>query len=104
MKIKDCKVGHVYHFFTNNTIPPKDKFCLCVGSCRFFLINSKPLWPGSVKIERVPDHLFLAYDSFIECGNIVDEDENSVITTHCHKREIERKDDKYSYFFYPRCR
>lgn len=40
----------------------------------FFRINTKGHWPGSILIERRLNP-FLQYDSYLECGSIIELDE-----------------------------
>lgn len=49
--------------------PPGPKMVVCVEPILgfYFRINSSSEWEPSVPIIREPDHLFLKWDSFIEC-------------------------------------
>lgn len=65
--------GHAYLIFCHITIPPKEKFVICVDTEKplFFFINSKPRkfhsQTSQVKINS--NHLaFLKYDSYIHTG------------------------------------
>jgi hypothetical protein len=57
--------------------PPGPKMVVCVEpACGFFFrINTEPKWQQPVKLVRVPDHLFLKHDSYLECGAPLDLDD-----------------------------
>ena len=49
--------------------PPGPKMVVCVEPLMgfYFRINSNDNWEPCVPIARSPDHLFLKWDSFIQC-------------------------------------
>ncbi len=91
MKISDCAVGGVYHMHTPFMINPDDKFNLCVDCGFFFAINTESTWPFSIPILKKPDHLFLKYDSFVGCGNLMQHVEEKEIDSHSFRGFISKK-------------
>ena len=57
--------------------PPGPKRVACIEPelLLFFRINSEPKWQTPVKLERIPHHMFLKWDSYLECGYPLDLDE-----------------------------
>lgn len=69
--------------------PPKPKYVVCIEPDRgwFYRINSKGHWRPCVPLIRVPDHMFLDHDSFIECGDPLELDDY-IIETTLERRKI----------------
>jgi hypothetical protein len=56
--------------------PPGPKMVVCVEPHLnfFFRINSNDNWQPCIPIARQPDHMFLKWDSFIQCSILVFDD------------------------------
>jgi hypothetical protein len=55
-------------------VKPRMVACIHVANGLFFRINSKPR-QYAVPLLRVPSHMFLKWDSFLECGEPLELDE-----------------------------
>lgn len=69
--------------------PPKPKFVVCIEPDQgwFYRINSKGHWRPCVPLVRIPDHMFLDHDSFIECGDPLELDDY-IIETSLERRSV----------------
>lgn len=57
--------------------PPGPKMVVCIHPENgwYYRINSKSHWRPAVKLVRIPDHMFLKWDSYLECGDPLELDD-----------------------------
>lgn len=71
--------GDVIYIYDGTITPPDMKYlvCIVVSESLYFRINSKGHWTGSMSISG-DAYSFLRHDSYIECGSILEFDDDFV--------------------------
>lgn len=65
--------------FDETISPPGPKMVVAIHPANgwFYRINTKP-WRPAVLLERSPDHLFLDHDSYLECWDPLELDDDTI--------------------------
>lgn len=78
--VKDCLTGDVYliHLDGSLTTDPKPTILICVCAHSFFAVHKLKMLTDNLTIKK-SDHKFLAYDSHVKCGVVLELPSNTSV-------------------------